>query len=128
MTERVKRKIFLILTSVPAIVAFCFAAFSLSPSPVRAEGEQKVVTITGFCDKASVTKIRFYAEGTVYGETYIGKVTATDGNRYEVKLTDAGSEGTKRLLDFDFSVGTLSSPDFFIFPDVFVNTARCLKS
>lgn len=67
MTERVKRKIFLILTSVPAIVAFCFAAFSLSPSPVMAEGEQKVVTITGFCDKASVTKIRFYAEGTVYG-------------------------------------------------------------
>ncbi len=124
MTERVKRKIFLILTSVPATVAFCFAAFSLSPSPVRAEGEQKVATITGFCKNVSVTKIRFYAEGIAYGETYIGKVTATDGNRYEVKLTDAGSEGTKRLLVFDFSVGTLSSPDFFIFPDVFVNTAR----
>ena len=101
---------------------FC-GVFALAES--RQGGRRaKSRNITGFCDKASVTKIRVYTEGTAYGETYIGKVTATDGNRYDVKLMDAGSEGTKRLLDFDFSVGTLSSPDFFIFPDVFVNTAR----
>ena len=59
MTERVKRKIFLILTSVPATVAFCFAAFSLSPSPVRAEGEQKVVTLRVFVIKLLLRKFAF---------------------------------------------------------------------